>query len=105
MIRHVVLLKFRSDITDADKQAIYDRLDEVTKHLPGILSATFGPSVSTEGHEKGFNDGFVIDFATQEALQNYLDDPAHKAAGSALVAALEGELDGLIVFDLVDTTS
>lgn len=102
MIKHIVLLKFKPSVTEADKQAIYASLRDVTAQLPGILSATFGPSVSPEGHEKGFNDGFVIEFETQQALQTYLDDADHKVAGGNMVASLEGGVEGLIVFDLAE---
>ncbi|MCS6758783.1 MAG: Dabb family protein [Candidatus Devosia euplotis] len=73
MIRHCVFVKFRAD---------------------------FGPNVSTEGMAKGFDDGFIMDLADEAARDRYLADPAHKAAGSRLVAALEGGRDGLMVFDL-----
>jgi hypothetical protein len=49
---------------------------------------------------KGFNDGFIMDLADAAARDRYLVDPAHKAAGSRLVAALEGGRAGLLVFDL-----
>ena len=41
-----------------------------------------------------------MDLADAAARDRYLVDPAHKAAGARLVAALEGGRDGLIVFDL-----
>ena len=56
--------------------------------------------MSPEGLGKGFNDGFIMDLADAAARDGYLVDPAHQAAGTRLVAALEGGTDGLIVFDL-----
>ena len=41
-----------------------------------------------------------MDLANQAARDRYLTDPAHQAAGSKLVAALQGGRDGLIVFDM-----
>ena len=101
MIRHVVLVKFRADVPAAERRAIYDALAALRGHLPGILAMSFGPNVSPEGKSLGFDDGFIIDFADAAARDAYLIDPAHKAAGARLVAALEGGRDaGLLVFDL-----
>ena len=41
-----------------------------------------------------------MDLADAAARDRYLVDPAHKAAGARLVAALEGGATGLVVFDL-----
>jgi len=101
MIRHCVFAKFRADVPQAERQAIYGELAALRDHLPGIVAMTFGPNVSPEGRHQGFMDGFVIDFADAAARDAYLVDPAHKAAGGRLVAALEGGREtGLVVFDL-----
>jgi hypothetical protein len=101
MIRHHVFLRFRPEITEADKSAIYAELAALRDLVPGFLGMSQGPNASPEGLDQGFSDGFSMDFADEAARDAYLVHPAHKAAGSRLVAALEGGRDGLIVFDLV----
>ena len=101
MIRHCVFLKFRSDITAADKQAIYDKLDGLKAHLPGMVGAAYGPNVSPEGKGRGFADGFTMDFQDAAARDKYLEDPEHRKVGAEMVGMLEGGRDnGLLVFDL-----
>lgn len=101
MIRHIVLMRFRADVTAAEKQSIYDELAALRGHLRGILAMSFGANVSPEGLHQGFIDGFVMDFADVAARDAYLVDAAHKKAGERLVAALAGGRDSdLIVFDL-----
>ncbi|MCR6672970.1 Dabb family protein [Devosia ginsengisoli] len=100
MIRHCVFVKFRSDVGADERAAIYAGLGALVGQIEGLLSADFGPNISPEGRSQGFNDGFIMDFADEAARDRYLPHPAHKAAGSRLVAALEGGRDGLIVFDL-----
>ena len=101
MIRHIVLVKFRADVTPDAREAIFASLEALRGHLPGIVDMQFGANVSPEGKSLGFDDGFIIDFADAAARDAYLVDPAHKAAGAQLVAALEGGRDsGLIVFDI-----
>jgi len=100
MIRHCVFVKFRTDVTADEKAEIYAGLNALVGQIDGLLSADFGPNISPEGQNKGFDDGFVMDLADSAARDRYLADPAHKAAGAKLVAALEGGVAGLVVFDL-----
>ena len=100
MIRHCVLVKFRSDVGDAEKQSIFAALDALRDVVDGIEAAHFGRNVSPEGLGKGFDDGFTIDFRDAAARDAYLVHPAHQEAGARLVAALHGGIDGLVVFDL-----
>jgi hypothetical protein len=100
MIRHIVLIKFRDDVSEEHKLEIYGDLRALVGKIDGLLSAQFGPNVSPEGLSKGFRDGFVMDLRDAEARDRYLADPAHQAAGGKLVAACEGGLEGVLPFDL-----
>jgi len=101
MIRHCVFVRFRSDVPETERSAIYQQLADLKSVLDGFLAITYGPNVSPEGLHQGFADGFIIDFVDEAARDAYLVHPDHKAAGARLVAALEGGRDGLIVFDCV----
>lgn len=100
MIRHCVLAKFRADISDRERQAIFDELAALQHKLDGVVAMSFGANVSPEGLHKGFGHGFTMDFRDAPARDAYLVHPDHKAAGAKFVAALEGGRDGLIVVDL-----
>jgi Stress responsive A/B Barrel Domain len=100
MIRHCVFVKFSSDVGDDERQSIFAALDALRGVVDGIEAAHFGRNVSPEGLGKGFDDGFTIDFRDAAARDTYLVHPAHRQAGARLVAALQGGVDGLVVFDL-----
>lgn len=100
MIRHCVFFKFRSGVSPDERAEIYGGLDALVGQIDGLLRADFGPNVSPEGLGQGFSDGFVMDFVDEAARDRYLPHPAHQAAGTKLVAALEGGTAGLIVFDI-----
>jgi hypothetical protein len=100
MIRHIVLVKFRDDVSEEHRQEIYADLRALVGKIDGLLHASFGPNVSPEGLSKGFRDGFVMDLRDAEARDQYLAHPLHQAAGAKLVAACEGGLDGVLPFDL-----
>jgi hypothetical protein len=99
-VRHIVLTKFKSSITEAERQSVFDELAALRGHLEGIEAMVFGANVSPEGLGQGFAHGFTIDFADAAARDAYLADAAHGRAGARLVSLLEGGLAGLIVFDI-----
>ncbi len=100
MIRHIVLVRKRPEVTEAAMQAIFADLAAIRAVLPGVLAIHAGRSESPEKIERGYLHGFTVDFADWAALAAYQDHPDHRRVGAALVAAAEGGLDGILVFDL-----
>ena len=100
MIRHCVFAKFRADVSDAQREAIFGELRALQHKLDGVIAMGFSANVSPEGHNKGFGHGFTMDFVDAAARDAYLVHPDHKAAGAKFVAALEGGREGLLVVDL-----
>lgn len=101
MIRHIVLLRFRPDVSQDERNAIYADLAALKSVVPGYLAISYGANVSPEGLHQGHTEAFTIDFVDEAARDAYLVHPDHKSAGARLVAALEGGRDGLVVFDIV----
>ncbi len=100
MIRHIVLIRFRAEVTEEQINAIFADLHQIKNVLPGVLSITSGRSESPEQIERGYMHGFIADFADWTALAAYQAHPDHKRVGAALVANAVGGLDGILVFDL-----
>lgn len=101
MIRHCVFIKFKTSVGEAEKTSIYEALVALRVKVAGFVSIAYGPNASPEGLGKGFDDGFTIDFSDEAARDAYLEDADHKVVGGRIVAAAEGGVEGLIVFDLV----
>ncbi len=100
MIRHIVLIRFQSQVSDAEVTALFAAIPKLAARLPGVLAFAFGRSASPEKIERGYMHGFTIDFATWGDLQTYADHPDHKVFGGQLVAHAVGGIDGLLVFDM-----
>jgi hypothetical protein len=98
MIRHVVLIRFRADISDARAAELLAPLGPLSARLG--FSAAWGKSESLEKIERGYLHGFVADFSDWKALAAYQEDAGHKTFGAGLVAHAEGGIDGILVFDL-----
>jgi hypothetical protein len=101
MIRHCVFIRFQAHISAAEKTAIYKGIAALKDHVPGFIAAHVGANSSPEtGMDKGYSDGFIIDFADASARDAYLIHPDHRAIGGKIVAAAEGGVGGVLVFDL-----
>ncbi|NGM45389.1 Dabb family protein [Rhodobacter sp. SGA-6-6] len=100
MIRHIVLVRFRPEVSEAEIAAIFADLAAIRARLPGVIDIRAGRSESPERIERGYMHGFTVDFTDWAALAAYQDHPDHRRVGAALVAAAEGGIDGILVFDL-----
>ena len=100
MIRHIVLIKFKSGIDQNVIDSLFDALADLGREIAGMRGFDGGVSASPENLEQGFRHGFCIDFDDEAARDAYLVHPTHQALGAELVKAAEGEISGLMVFDL-----
>jgi hypothetical protein len=101
MIRHCVFIRFRSDVPKSEKEAIWADIRALKDVVPGYLEAYVGGNVSPEtGMDKGFSEGFILDFDGPAARDAYLVHPDHEKAGGRIVAASEGGVAGILVYDI-----
>ena len=64
MIRHCVFIRFKPTISVAYKTELFNEIDALKDRLPGMVAVHIGTNVSPEtGMDKGFSDGFIVDFA------------------------------------------
>lgn len=100
MIRHLVALRFRAEVSDAEKASLYADLAGLRGHLDGVLDFQYRRNVSVEDElARGFRDVFWFDFRDAAARDAYLADAAHQAVGARIVARTEGGADGVFVVD------
>ncbi len=101
MIRHCVFIRFRSTVSDTEKQAIFAEITALKPRIPGFITAHVGPNVSPEtGMDMGRSEGFIVDFENAKARDAYLADPEHAKTGMKIVEAALGGVDGIFVYDL-----
>lgn len=100
LIRHIVLIQFRDDVSDAQIAELFAALEPLQSKIESLRHFASGRSHSPEKIERGYKHGFTVDFDDWDALQRYQDHPDHKALGAQLIAHAQGGLDGILVFDL-----
>ncbi|MDB4994818.1 MAG: Dabb family protein [Myxococcaceae bacterium] len=77
MFRHIVLVRFKPEATDAQKQAVHDALDAFSHQIPEVRTVCIGNDVGRKGNSWDF--AAVLDFNNREAFARYLVSPAHIA--------------------------
>lgn len=101
MIRHCVFIRFRPEVSGTEKAALFAEIAALQQRIPGFLAAHIGRNVSPEtGMDKGYAEGFIVDFADAAARDAYLSDPEHRKTGAKLVDAARGGIEGILVYDL-----
>ena len=101
MIKHIVLIQFRDEVSDAQRKAIYQSVENLKQYVTGWQGFVAGDNVTPEaGMGKGYNGGFIIDFVDEVARDAYLIHPEHQKAGAGIVEAAANGVDGIMVFDL-----
>jgi hypothetical protein len=99
MITHVVLLKIRRDVPQAQIAAVFGALAGLRTKIPGLLSFSGGAYTSPEGMHKGFTHGFVMTFTDAAARDAYLPHPDHEVVKAMVLKVLDGGVDGVVAFD------
>ena len=101
MIRHCVFIRFKPGLSEHVRLEIWQEIEALKTRIPGYVAAHIGINTSPEtGMDKGYSEGFIIDFADTIARDAYLADEEHAKVGAKIVAAAEGGVDGVLVYDL-----
>lgn len=101
MIRHLVHLRFRDDVSTSQKNALYVRLAGLVARIDGVEEFQHRENVSVETPlVRGFLDMFWFDFRDADVRDAYLVDEEHQAIGADIVSCLEGGAEGVFVCDI-----
>ncbi len=97
MVSHVVLMKPRADLTDAEREALLAAFDRAIRDIPTVRDVRVGRRVvHGAGYEARVPDAadyfVVIDFDDLDGLQAYLRHPAHEELGARFNQSLSSAL-------------
>lgn len=95
VLRHIVLYKFKDNVTPAQLQEVIDAFAGLPKKVSTIIGFEHGTNVSQEGKSEGFTHVFVVTFKNEADLAAYLVHPAHEA----YVKVVRDRREKVIVFD------
>jgi len=101
MIRHCVFIRFKPETSQARIDELFAEIDALKHHMDGVLAIHVGDNVSPEeGMDKGYSNGFIVDFDNARSRDVYLEDAEHKAVGARLTEAAVNGVEGILVYDL-----
>lgn len=95
LLRHVVLFKFKAEVSPAQAQEVADAFAALPKKIDVIRDFEWGTDNSVEGKAAGFTHGFVVTFADEKGREIYLPHPAHQE----FVKLVGPRIDNVLVFD------
>jgi hypothetical protein len=96
-LRHVVLFKFKPEVTKAQVQEVVDAFAALPKRIDTITGFEWGTDVSVEMKADGFTHCFVVSFADAKARDAYLPHAAH----AEFVKLVGPRIEKVLVFDFV----
>jgi hypothetical protein len=76
MLRHVVLLRWAPEASDADKQSVRDGLAELPAAIPEIQHYVFGDDAGLA--DGNFDFAIIADFESRPDWQTYVSHEQHQ---------------------------
>lgn len=95
LLRHIVLFKFKDDVTKEQVQEVVDAFSALPEKIDTIVDFECGTDVSVEGKAEGFTHGFVVSFRDEAGRAVYLPHAAHQE----FVKLVGPRIDKVLVFD------
>lgn len=94
MILHVVLFRPKQDVTDSDRQVMFDALAVAAREIPTVRRFQVGDRVRHGATYEGLmTDDFpfvaLIEFEDLAGLRAYLQHPKHEALGTLFYRFLD----------------
>jgi len=97
-LRHIVLFKFKPDVTKAQVQEVVDAFAALPKKIDTIAGFEWGTDVSVEMKSEGFTHCFIVSFQDAKARDAYLPHAAHQE----FVKLVGPRIEKVLVFDYID---
>lgn len=93
-VAHIILLKFKPEVTEAQAQNVLKKVAELKSVLSVVESVHLG--VNFSARSKGFTHGFTMIFKDRAALETYDKSPEHV---HAVAEFIRPNVEDLLAFD------
>ncbi len=97
MIMHMVFMKLKPSVAQADIDALFGQFQAMVGSLDGLESFHGGPYSSPEGINRGYTHGFSMVFRDAASRDAYLPSDEHMAIAKGLIDMLDGDFDSTVV--------
>jgi len=79
MLKHIVMINFKAEVSQQERNEFAKKVVETLAQLPGTKNVLIGQASEVEGKPR-YAAALFIDFDSEAALKNYLENPIHRAA-------------------------
>ena len=94
MFIHMFSFRWKQGVTEQQKKRVFDEVNALKNHIPGILDSAAGFNTSPRG--QGYEFGGVMKFADRDSMDAYTTHPVHLQLLSwlnPLIEALEVDFE------------
>ncbi len=95
VLRHIVLYKFKDSVKPEQVQEVIDAFNALPTKINTIIGYEHGTNVSHEGKSDGLTHCFLVTFASEKDLSDYIAHPAHQE----YVNVVRDRREKVVVFD------
>jgi hypothetical protein len=92
LIKHIVLTKFKPEITAQQIEDTIGQCRALKELIPGITDFISGPYASPEGANQGFTHAFIVTFVDAASRDKYLPHPEHERVRDLLLSRIESAI-------------
>jgi hypothetical protein len=89
VIQHIVLIKWKPDVTDERIATAFTQAQRLTEEIPTVQQVTLGRNRGPTDH--GFTHALIVHLSHDDALSDYLDHPVRRQYVAELLEPLEAE--------------
>ena len=100
MIKHIVLVRFKKEITTQQIRQIFEKNGALEHILPSMKNFDYGKYNGAMERHKGFDYAFYMTFTSAQQRDEYLIHPEHVKVGNELRSMLDTTgTDSFLAFD------
>jgi len=92
MLSHVVLLKPKAEVSQAEITIALEHVKALQQEIPGIVSVQAGENLNSSNNQ-GYSYGFTMQFENEEIFKGYAPHPAHKPVSEELQRICQSIID------------
>nr|7W6D_A Chain A, Olivetolic acid cyclase [Cannabis sativa]7W6D_B Chain B, Olivetolic acid cyclase [Cannabis sativa]7W6E_A Chain A, Olivetolic acid cyclase [Cannabis sativa]7W6E_B Chain B, Olivetolic acid cyclase [Cannabis sativa]7W6F_A Chain A, Olivetolic acid cyclase [Cannabis sativa]7W6F_B Chain B, Olivetolic acid cyclase [Cannabis sativa] len=94
-VKHLIVLKFKDEITEAQKEEFIKTYVNLVNIIPAMKDVYWGKDVTQKNKEEGYTHIVEVTFESVETIQDYIIHPAHVGFGDVYRSFWEK----LLIFD------
>ena len=87
MVRHVVMINFKAEVGQREREKFAKKAAETLAQVPGTKNIIMGQASEAQGKAR-YGAALFIDFENEAALKNYVEHPVHKAVAAQMPSLL-----------------